>query len=133
MVKEGIELIGGMKSIVKQGDRILLKPSIPVLRPPESGMISDLRILEVLIELANEANVDEILIVESSATIDLDQDDELQEILRRTGAKAVDLNKISDADIITVKVPKHLVWEEIPIPRLILDSDILINIPKLKT
>ncbi|UCH02394.1 MAG: DUF362 domain-containing protein [Candidatus Bathyarchaeota archaeon] len=133
MVKESVELIGGIKNFVKRNDRVLLKPSLPVLKPPETGMATDLRIVEALIELVGNADAGEIIVAEGSATLDLDQIDELQEILQRTGAKAVDLNKITNVETEFVKVPQFLALEEIPIPRIVMDTDVFINIPKLKT
>lgn len=133
MVNQSVELIGGIKNIVKRGDKVLLKPSLPVLRPPESGMTTDLRIVETLIELVGNADAGEIVVAEGSATLDLDQIDELREIVQRTGAKAVDLNKIANVETAFVKVPRFLALEEIPIPRIVMDSDVFINIPKLKT
>ena len=131
-VGEAVSLIGGIDNIVKLGDKVLVKPNFTTAANPQTGLVTDARVLEALINLAMDAGASEVTVGEGSAANDLSEINGLPEVLRRTGAKAVDINRISDSELVAVKIPNPLVLKEIHIPRIALESDVIINVPKLK-
>ncbi|MBW2031155.1 MAG: DUF362 domain-containing protein, partial [Deltaproteobacteria bacterium] len=44
-------LLGGLNKFVKNGDRVLIKPNVVVPEPPWTGVNTDPRLLEALIEI----------------------------------------------------------------------------------
>ena len=95
-------------------------------------MVTDARVLEALINLAMDAGASDVTVGEDSASNDLSEINGLPEVLRRTGAKAIDMNKIPDKELAVVKIPSPLELKEISIPRIVLESDVVINTPKMK-
>jgi len=127
-----VELAGGMKSIIRRGDRVLLKPNFTERLPPSSGLTTDPNILGKLGMMAFEAGAEQVIVAEGSATSDLEEIPGLSEVLKRTGMEAVDLNKVSDESLVNVRIPDPYVLKEIRIPRIVLESEVFINVPKLK-
>jgi len=76
MVRQAIELAGGISNIVSNGDYVVLKPNLVALPPtptPEyvqiSGMATDWRVTKAVAKIVREINPDgKIYIIESSAT-----------------------------------------------------------------
>jgi len=71
-------------------------------------LVTDARVLEALINLAMDAGASDVTVGEDSASNDLSEINGLPEVLRRTGAKAIDMNKIPDKELAVVKIPSPL-------------------------
>jgi uncharacterized protein (DUF362 family) len=133
VVTKAIDLLGGMDTIVKESDCVVLKPNITAALPPETGVATDPKILEVLARLAYEAGAKEVVIAEGSGSNDLTDMPGLAEVAQRTGAKLFDINQASKNEIVNAEIPNPIVLKEIPVPRLLLEADVVINVPKMKT
>ena len=131
-VREAVRLIGGIESIVKPGDSVVIKPNLVTAMPSEAGMTTDPRVVEVVIKLCKEMNPSFIVIAEGSATVDTDiAFDKVgySELAGKYGVDLIDLN----SQITTTKViPNGRGVRYLEIPDQILECDVLINIPKLK-
>ena len=132
-VTEAIDLLGGIENLVSQGDRVLLKPNFSATLPPETGVATDPKILEVLAGLALRAGSREVVIAEGSGANDLVEMDGLGDVAWRTGARIVDINKLPEEDIVNVKIANSHVLREVSLPRILIESDVVINVPKMKT
>jgi len=51
MVKESLNLLGGIKGFVSEGQTVALKPNVVTGRVSGPGVITDMRIVEALIRL----------------------------------------------------------------------------------
>ncbi len=131
-VQSAVGLIGGMTDIIHRGDQVILKPNLAERLPPSSGLTTDLNILGELATMAFKAGAEHVILAEGSATSDLEQIPGLNETLERTGMEAVDLNKVPDKSLVDVRILNPYVLREIRIPRVVLESDVFINVPKLK-
>jgi len=66
-VRRAVELCGGVGNLVKKGDTVLLKPNVKNPSTPGYGVITDPRVVAVLIDLAREAEAGHIVVAEGSA------------------------------------------------------------------
>ena len=132
-VTEAVDLLGGMETIVGKGNLVVLKPNITAALPPETGVATDPTILEVLAILSKEAGARDVVIAEGSGSNDLTDMKGLEEVAQRTGARLFDINKTPSSEIVNARIPNPLVLKQIPLPRLLLDADVIINVPKMKT
>ncbi len=66
MVNQAISMIGGMKSIVKKGDIVLIKPNICLPLPPEKGDATDPIVVASLVKLAKAAGASRVIVGESA-------------------------------------------------------------------
>ncbi len=63
-VKKSIELLGGIKKFVKEGDRVLIKPNISFGNPPEWGSTTHPAVIKTVAELCLEAGARKIIIAD---------------------------------------------------------------------
>ena len=131
-VREAIKLIGGIECVVKRGDSIVIKPNLVTAMPAESGMTTDPRVVEVIIQMCQELDPSFIVKAEGSATVATYTAFEkagYEDLYQKYGVDTIDLN----SQITTAKViPFGRGVRYLEIPDQILEADVLINVPKLK-
>ncbi len=140
-VKDVIDHVGGIRKFVKKGQRVLLKPNLAYPYPPPAT--TDPRVVGAVARLCLEAGASEVLVGDSSAyskkRILGTGEWTNREVIERTGmyraveeagAKMVDFD---EAEWRPVKIPNGIILREVPIAASVLDADVLINIPAMKT
>lgn len=135
MVKKAVDLIGGMETIIKKGDRVLIKPNLCTHREPEikRKCTTSSLVVTAIIELIKE-KAGRIVLVESDGFI-LDATRAfattgIKEVAERFGIELLNLSKDEKVhiDLSGAKVVK-----EKEVARAIVECDKIINIPLLKT
>lgn len=133
VVREAIDLLGGMKKFVRSGDTVLLKPNLTVFYGSEEGCTTDPLVVGALIRLAKEAGAKRVIVGESSGeffdSIQCMRITGVAAIAEREGAETVDLG----SDATENRDVKLASGEVVPRPAPILDADVIINVPKAKT
>ncbi|MHA2045259.1 MAG: DUF362 domain-containing protein [Candidatus Thorarchaeota archaeon] len=131
-VHEAIKLVGGIESVVNHGDTIVIKPNLVTAMPSERGMTTDPFVVKAVIDLCMSMRTSTITIAEGSATCNTKLAFEkagYYDIIKEYNIKFVDLNT---AKTRTVEIPEGKGIKSLEIPTIILESNVLINIPKLK-
>ena len=54
-IKESLSLIGGLEPIISPGNRVLLKPNVLSIRPPEDAVTTHPAVVAAMCELVKEA------------------------------------------------------------------------------
>ena len=134
MVKEAIDYLGGIKSIVKKGDTVALKPNVVTGRVSGPGVTTDKRVVGALIKLVKDAEAGRIMIVEgagyfteTSKALELGGYFELAE---EYDVEVIDVDK---SPIIKIDVQDPLLIEKVEVSEAFMDADVRINIPVMKT
>lgn len=134
MVRESIELLGGVEGFIKPGDTVALKPNVVTGRLAGKGVTTDPEVLKALIRLSYEAEAGKVVIVEGSGygspTMEALELSGVKAAAESCGAEVVDVDSDNLAE---VKVPNPLVLEKIPVSKTFLESDVKINVPVMKT
>ena len=146
VVGEAIRLAGGFKSFIKRDSRVLIKPNLASPSPSGSGAVTDCRVTEAVTKLVMELNPKSVVIGEGSGygydvTRPLDSRRGMQtmdafrvsgtlDVAERLGVEVVDLNRDTPVE---VTVPTPLVAESFIIAKTVADSDVIINVPVMKT
>ncbi len=131
-VEESLRLIGGIERFVKPDDKVVIKPNLVFGLPPFTGFTTDPPIVRSIIEMCQKVDSVKLTIAEGSGGIDTKlafRTSGYVELAEGCGASLVDLNK---SPTINVTVPDGLLIQELQVPRIIHDCDVLINVPKLK-
>ncbi|MGQ9629336.1 MAG: DUF362 domain-containing protein [bacterium] len=126
-VKRAIDLIGGIGKYVKRKDRVVIKVNMFIKDTLESGKITDPRVVLAVAKLAKDRGA-KITVVERTHNIYADFE-AFPEIERY--AKVVSLDDVPH-------IHKHIPGArslklEVPIPNIIEECDVFINIPGLRT
>ena len=126
--------MGGMRNIVKPGQKVLIKINTVIPSPPNAGFTTDPRLLEALIELVKEQNPARIQIGERSAmgadTYQAMKTCGIVGVAERTGAELVPFDNVP-FDMVTL--PDVKTFREFPVPRPVREADVYIGLPKMKT
>lgn len=130
-VMKSVRLAGGMESVVKEGDKIYLKPNFVAPRNSSRGVTTNFEIIRVVAEEVRRCGGTPILF--ETPAIEFDKKT-VYEVLgvydfaNRTGIQLID----GAVDLMKVPVNGGSRFKSIKIPRMLHNAKI-INLPKLKT
>lgn len=133
-VKKAVDSLGGMSKYIKKGDKVVVKPNLILMKKPEMCATTHPFLLKAVLELILECDAD-VTIAESPGGIYKEK--YLDAIYNVCGIKKV-------AEELGVKLNYDLSYENVnfevngnsrnsEIIKPILDADVIINLPKLKT
>jgi uncharacterized protein (DUF362 family) len=133
-LSDSIELLGGFKSRILKGDSVLIKPNILVPISYKTGAITNPFLIEALIDLLRAEGVKKITIGEGSV-VGIKTDESFTEsgwdkLAERKEVKLIDFKK---EKFIPMSVPNGKILKFIYVPESLLVSDIVINVPVMKT
>jgi uncharacterized protein (DUF362 family) len=124
--------VGGLGRFVKRGQRVVIKPNVNWVSPPEHASNVNPHLLQRLIERCGEAGAQEVIVANHT------QGDPEQVVqtsgaaaaLRAAGARWQALN--DEALYTWVDLPQGRQLRRTQLARLILETDVLINVPIAK-
>jgi uncharacterized protein (DUF362 family) len=134
VVKEALDLLGGMGRFVQPGQTVFIKPNQTLFLPADQGVTTDPWVVAALARLALEAGALRAGVGDMpGAGISA------KEVMRITGmadaARAVGAQVVylDEGEQKPLPVPGGKIVQEIWLPAPIVDADVLINAPKAKT
>ncbi|WP_432822335.1 DUF362 domain-containing protein [Trichloromonas sp.] len=121
--------LGGMEAFVRPGQKVLLKPNLLSAKAPEKAVTTHPEIVRAVIRMAQQAGG--IVSVGDSPGVGSPRHVAARcgilEVIEETGATFAPFSE-------SVKVrPKGATFHELEIARDILEAEVIINLPKLKT
>lgn len=122
-VTRAIELLGGIRAFVKQGEEVLLKPNLLSASPPESAVCTHPSVVRAVIKLVKEAGARSIVGDSPGGAVNI------EEVWQRSGVKEV--AEAEGVELARFDEIKNM--ESVPVSSLALEVDSVISIPKLKT
>lgn len=132
-VYKALDLLGGLKDVVKNAPRVIIKVNFISTKTYETGTTTDPLVVEALIRKAKEF-VDEVFVVESDASMtNADKACKatgMQEVCENNDVKFVNLRR--EKEKVQLEIPDQEVLRKITVPKIVVDSAI-INAAKLKT
>lgn len=138
-IKEALSLIGGLESIIAPGNRVLLKPNVLAIRPPEDAVTTHPAVVSAMCELIRE--VGGIPIIGDGSGGVVRPDVSTAEAFRASGIEAA-ASSCGGAELINfetsggyteVSVPAARQFPRLYIAKAVLEADVVISLPKLKT
>lgn len=141
MLIKTFDNLGGIESMISHSDTVLIKPNLVEVPYPKTAgsVLTDPRVLEALCQILNDYGVKEVLVGEgksvnlkhvSSGAKQAFVNTGLEAAALRGGARTIGWD---DEEFVAVKHDKLTLWDEVMVPKSILDCDFFINLPKLKT
>jgi uncharacterized protein (DUF362 family) len=133
-VEEAVMLSGGLG--INEGDVVVIKPNAKKQSPPGYGVVTDPRVVEPLVDMAFRAGAKKVKIAEGAAwsggynTFAAFQATGISKIADKWDVELVDLNSYDSVD---VDVPNGLVLDWVRVGRSVVEADVVINVPVLKT
>jgi len=138
-VKKAVELaIGSPDAIIKPGQKVLIKPNLAFRAPPESFAVVDPRMVEAVVSYFKQYSKAGEVSVGDNPSLGMHvgrakpafQVSGMEEGARRGGADKVIY--FDETDLVEVDIPNAKVFKKAAIFKPVLDSDVIINLPKMK-
>lgn len=134
-IAEALDLLGGLEEIIRPGDRVLLKPNILAASPPESAVTTHPSVVAAMCEFVLQAGGKPIVgdgagISRPGATSKALKISGIEEAARQAGALVVNFET---AGFTLVDIPDFLQFRKLYIANPVLEADVVISLPKLKT
>jgi len=130
-VKKAVELIGGLQDVIKPGSRVFVKINhLPPPSPPEKGIVTHPVFAEAVVRLLKTFS-DNIAVGDDIASQAPDgfSISGFQQMCQRAGVRLVNLR---EGGFVEVGCNGHFL-DKIYLSRIVLDADVIVNLPKLKT
>lgn len=133
MFDKGIEALGGMKTFVKKGQTVVVKPNIGWDVPPERAANTNPKLVSRIVKHCIDAGAKDVYVVDH--TCDEWQraykNSGIEKAAKDAGAKIVPANSESYYQSVTIANGKSL--KNSKEHEIILSSDVFINVPILKS
>jgi uncharacterized protein (DUF362 family)/NAD-dependent dihydropyrimidine dehydrogenase PreA subunit len=134
-IAEALELIEGLEDIIHPGDSVLLKPNILAATSPDNAVTTHPSVVTSMCEFVIQAGGKPVVgdgagISRPGATSKAFKVSGLEEAARKAGAKVVNFET---AGFTLVDVPDPLQFHKLYIANPVLEADVIISLPKLKT
>jgi uncharacterized protein (DUF362 family) len=137
MVRKAIELIGGIKKICGKNDIVMIKPNMVFPRPPELNETTHPAIVEAVVRICKETGATVKVGEQSAWHFDS------EEAFRVTGIKDAALRGGADEvvnweeewnrnEYINIKIPNGRSITSAMLPKSLMESTVIIHIPKMK-
>lgn len=132
-VKEAVDKIGGMETVISTGDTVLLKPNWLFPVSYETGAVTNPAVIESVISLVKGAGAKRIIVADGAAVGRSTREvfeSETYGSLRGLGVEVVDFK---EGEYVWVANPGAVLFRRIRIPRIFLETNVVINLPVMKT
>ncbi len=127
-VRRSVDLLGGISTFVKPGDRVLIKPNLLKACQPSGAITTHPEILRAAIRLVKEAG-GTALVGDSPGFGELRKVCEgsgIMEVVQQEGAALADMEE-------AVLLKNRGQFQRFEIARAVHEADLVVNLPKLKT
>jgi len=133
MFDRAILSLGGMKNFVRPNQVVVVKPNIGWDSTPERAACTNPELVGRIIEHCFDAGAREVYVFDNSINewSRCYQNSGIEKAARNAGAKVVAGNSESNYQAVEIKSGRQL--KRVKVHELILGSDVLINVPVLKT
>jgi len=129
-IGDALDLLGGISSFVRPGDRVLLKPNLLSAHPPERRITTDPAVVFTMARLVKDAG-GKPFIGDSPGL------DSFKKVIAKTGmnkiAHQLGIECVELKKPIPLSLPEGAMFKKLEIASEALNADVVINLPKLKT
>lgn len=129
-VRKSIDIIGGIRKFVSPGQKVLLKPNMLAAASPEDAVCTHPLLVWALITLVKEAQ-GEVYVGDSPAIGSgkkVAQKNGIAEICQKMSVPLIEFNTPQE-----ISFPDGDICKKFIIDKAVMDADVIINLPKLKT
>ena len=135
VTRSAIENAGGLKDIIKKGDVVLIKPNLCTNAKPDSPTTTDYRVVKEVAAMAKECGASKIIIAEGSFVGETFNEINFRQNLYDTikDVEFFNINNCEKEDCYELTPENNLLDKTMFIPKVYMDADVVITVPKMKT
>lgn len=132
MFDKAIEAIGGMGSIVKKDQVVVVKPNMAWDRPPEAGANTNPILVKRIVEHCFKAGAGKVYVLDHTCHDSKKAYAASGIMAAAQSAKAVVVFADDEKDYLSVEIPKAAILKTVKVHKLIAGCNVFINVPVLK-
>lgn len=135
VTEEAVNIAGGLKDIVKQGDTVLIKPNLCTFTKDKDPRTTDYEAVQKVVDMVRELGAGKVIVAEGTIAGNCFAGAflEANKYNRIKGAELVNLNAFLKPDCYELKARDSKTKKALFIPKVFMDADVVINVAKLKT
>lgn len=132
LTRAAVDAAGGMEKLVRKNDIVVVKPNIGWDRTPEQAANTNPAVVTALVAMALEAGAKEVRVFDRACNSDrlTYERSGIAEAASKAGAK---VSFVDDSRFVMVKTPEARVLKQWLLYRDVLEADVFINAPILKS
>jgi uncharacterized protein (DUF362 family) len=135
VTETAVENAGGLDSIVKKGDVVLIKPNLCTSPAAGSPTTTDYRVVQRIVEMVKRSGASRVIIAEggfagNAFAKSISARSKYDTI---TGVEFFDFNACEKQDCYLLTPQKSLIGRALYIPKPYIDANVVIDVAKLKT
>lgn len=134
-IAQALDLLGGLENVINPGDRVLLKPNILAANPPEAATTTHPAVVAAMCEFVLGVGGKPVVgdgagISRPGATAEALKVSGIEKAALKAGARVVNFET---SGFTLVEVPEPLQFRKLYVANPVLEADVVISLPKLKT
>jgi uncharacterized protein (DUF362 family)/ferredoxin len=128
-LKEGLDLLGGIGAFISRGERVLLKPNFLIGRSPAKCVNTHPELVRAVAQIVLEAGATPVIgdSPQLGSALKVAEQCGVAAVARELGIEIVEFEPVE------VKHPEGKFFKRFTLGKAVLESDTIINLPKLKT
>ena len=137
MVEQAVDHLGGVKSLIRRGSTVVIKPNAGHEGAPETSVNTSPAVVAAVIRLVKQANPGKIILAESSAigceTLACLESSGIKQAAEDAGVDEIrDIKSEQDLVKKPIEHPTSDI-KQVELPRFLLEADHLVNVPIFKS
>lgn len=131
-ISKGIELIGGLETLINKDEKILVKPNLLSSNNPNKAVTTNPSVFEAILRYLKEKDYQNITYGDSSAGItDINEVVKITELKDKADKYNVELGNFKEYKV--VDYPEGKVAKKFSLCKGVIDADAIISVSKMKT
>ncbi len=135
MTRAAVDALGGMQKLVRRGDRVIIKPNIAWVRPPEMAANTNPSVVAAVAQMCLAAGAGKVLVMDRTIAPNPRPSYEASGIQQAAAAAGAEVAYVDESRFLDIPIPEGFVLESWPFYEDIVSArrcDVLINLPVLK-
>ena len=133
ITREAVEAVGGICCFVKAGDKVLIKPNIYGGNPKIEGSYTSHIVVEELVKMVREADAEPIVADADMIWTEFEPAAEKQGWVEWAHRVSVPLVNLTKTERVRFDFGKKSATGTVPVSRELVDADVIISVPTMKT
>jgi uncharacterized protein (DUF362 family) len=133
ITREAVEALGGMRSFVNEGDRVLIKPNICGGNPKIEGSYTSHGVVEELVKMVREVKAEPIVADADMIWTQFEPVAKEQGWIEWADRVNVPLINLAKTDRVFFDFGKDSTTGIVPVSKELVDADVIISVPTMKT
>jgi len=133
ITREAVEALGGMKSFVTEGDKVLIKPNICGGNPKIEGSFTSHEVVEELVKMVREVNAEPFVVDADMIWTQFEPVAEEQGWMEWANRMNVPLVNLTKTERVYFDFGKESAAGIVSVSKELVDADVIISVPTMKT